>query len=1079
MQFFTIEKIQKLLPELKQAIYRETIAIPTFRFIEGDPPGAERPDFDDSDWREFAVGERWGGYDVVAWFRTTIDIPPEWRNQRVYLRFLVGPRDGGDSTAETMLYVEGSPLQGLDVWHEDAWLPPELLERGRLQIALRAWSGVLGVPPQRQFKLAQLGLIDAPTETLYHRLSAMLEAIEQLDSNDIRRIELLKLGNETFHRLDLTHPQSEAFYASVATACDALLAALDELAQREEIKPTVNIIGHAHIDMAWLWRLSHTREKAARTFATALHLMRQYPEYRFMHSSPQLYEYLRQDQPELYARVKEQIAAGAWEITGGMWIESDTNLVSGESLIRQFLHGTRHIRAEFGVESRLLWLPDVFGYSAALPQIAKGCGMEYFLTSKLSWSQFNRMPHDTLRWRGIDGTELLTHFVTTPERVGHRFYTYNGQARPWDVKGIWENYRQKEVNDELLLLYGWGDGGGGPTREMLESARLLKNLPGMPRVRQSLSEPYFAALAERVKDADLPVWDGELYLEYHRGTYTSQAQVKRANRLAELLYREAEWLCAMADTLTSEAAYPHAALDEGWKLLLLNQFHDILPGSSIRQVYEDAAQDYARIDAIGREALLGAVGRLLGRIHAPADGLVVFNSLSWERGGLVSLPLTDESAGRTLLLDGNRPARSQVVEEEGERRLLLEVGPVPPLGYRSFAWAPDGANAPDDPEGELTVTPERLENRFYRIELNERGQITAIWDKRAGRDVLPPGARANVLQAFTDKPMAFDAWDIDIYYQESMREVDELLEAEVEERGPLRGSLRLRWRFHNSEIIQRLTIYRDEPRIDFRSEIDWREQQILLKAAFPVLVRATRATYEIQFGQVERPTHWNTSWDWARFEVPAHRWADLSEGGYGVALLNDCKYGHDIHDNVMRLTLLKSAIRPDAQADKGHHVFTYSLLPHQGEWRAAAVDRAGAELNAPLTAAPLDANPAGDLPERFSFAQVDAEHVVVETIKRAEDDPDAWVVRLYEGRQVRNGAVHLRLGRPIRRAQRVNMVEQHGEELAFGPPTTDDQRLTTDDRRLTTGGPSPYVEGDSLVFPIAPYQILTFKLWLE
>jgi alpha-mannosidase len=1053
VNFYTIEKIQKLLPELKQAIYRETLVIPTFRFVEGDPPGAERPEFDDGDWREFAVGERWGGYDVVAWFRATVEIPPEWRDGRVYLRFLVGPRDGGESTAETMLYVDGSPLQGIDIWHEDAWLPPELLRRGRLSVALRSWSGVLGVPPVRQFRLALLGLIDAPAETLYYRLEGLLAAIEQLDPSDLRRVELLRIANATYHRLDLTRPQSAEFYASAAAACDELLAALEELAGRDELKPIVNIVGHAHIDMAWLWRLGHTREKAARTFATALHLMRQYPEYRFMHSSPQLYEYLREDQPELYERVKAQIAAGAWEITGGMWIESDTNLVSGESLIRQFLHGTRHMRAEFGVESRLLWLPDVFGYSAALPQIARGCGMEYFLTTKISWSQFNRFPQDTFRWRGVDGTELLTHFVTTPERAGHRFYTYNGQTSPADVKGIWENYRQKDMNDELLLLYGWGDGGGGPTREMLESARLLKNLPGLPQVRQQLSEPYFAALAERLQGANLPVWDGELYLEYHRGTYTSQAQVKRANRLAELLYREAEWLNAMADTLTGEAAYPHAALDEGWKLLLLNQFHDILPGSSIRQVYEDAARDYARIDGIGREALLGAVGRLLGRIQAPADGLAVFNSLSWARGGLLSLPLTAESAGRTLLLDGDRPARAQEVEEEGERRLLVEVGPVPPLGYRSFAWAPEGAGAPDDDrDGALEVTPERLENRFYRIELNERGQIAALWDKRAARDVLPPGARANVLQAFTDKPMAFDAWDIDIYYQEAMREVDELLEATVEEQGPLRGSLRLRWRFHGSEITQRLTIYRDDPRIDFRSEVEWREQQTLLKAAFPVLVRATRATYEIQFGQVERPTHWNTSWDWARFEVPAQRWADLSEGDYGVALLNDCKYGHDIRDNVMRLTLIKSAIRPDAQADKGRHLFTYSLLPHQGEWRAAAVDRAGAQLNAPLTAAPLDPNPAGDLPERFSFAQVDAEHVVVETVKRAEDDPDAWVVRLYEGRQIRSGAVRLRMGRPIRRAQQVNMVEQGGEELT--------------------------PDGDSLVFPIAPYEILTFKLWL-
>jgi alpha-mannosidase len=705
----------------------------------------------------------------------------------------------------------------------------------------------------------------------------------------------------------------------------------------------------------------------------------------------------------------------------------------------------------------------VFGYSAALPQIARGSGMDAFLTTKISWSQFNHFPHDTFRWRGIDGTELLTHFVTTPVHAGEPFYTYNGETHPTDFKGIWDNYRQKDVNSDLLLLYGWGDGGGGPTREMLEATRALGNLPGLPTVSQKHAEPYFAELIERLKGKELSVWDGELYLEYHRGTYTSQAQVKRANRQAELLYRQAELLCATADALGGERAYPHAALDEGWKLLLLNQFHDILPGSSIRQVYEDAAADYARIAAIGQEALLGGLGRLLERIQAPEEGVVVFNPLGWERGGLVSLPLLPELEGRTLLLDGGRPARTQAVSEDGEQRLLVEVGAVPPLGYRSFAWAEQIA-ADEGADGALIVSPERVENRFWRVELNERGQIAGLWDKRAGREVLQPGARANVLQTFVDKPMAFDAWDIDIYYQEAMREVEELLEAEVEETGPLRGVLRLRWRFHQSTITQRLTIYRDEPRIDFRSEVDWREQQILLKAAFPVQVRATRATYEIQFGQVERPTHWNTSWDWARFEVPAQRWADLSEGGYGVALLNDCKYGHDIRDGVMRLTLIKSAIRPDPLADKGQHAFTYSLLPHQGEWRAAAVDRAGAELNAPLTAAPLGANPSGQLPASFSFAQVDAEHVVVETVKRAEDEEDAWVVRLYEGRQIRSGAVRLRLGRPISRAQRVNLVEREAEELA----------QTTDDGRPTTA----HLDGDSLVFPIAPYEIVTFKVWL-
>lgn len=1042
---FTLEKLRNQIAELRGLVYRETLPIPAFRFIERDVPGAHRPELDDADWWEFRVGERWGGYDVTAWFRAWVDIPAEWRGGRVYAQFLVGPRDGGRSTAETMLYVNGEPLQGIDVWHEDAWLPPEATAGGRVHIALKAWSGVLGVPERRHFRLARLALVDRPTEELYHRALAALESVEQLDPNDLRRVRLLGALNAAWLLIDWSAPGSPGFYASAAEAGDALEEELGRIAEPPGNRPRVLGVGHAHLDLAWLWRLGHSRQKAARTFATALHLMRQYPEYRFMHSTPQLYELLRQDEPGLFERVRERVAAGQWEVTGGMWVEADTNLAGGEALIRQLLHGTRYMREQFGVESRLLWLPDVFGYTAALPQIARGCGIEAFLTSKISWSQVNRFPHDTFRWRGLDGTELLTHFVTAPER-GSPYYTYNGEIRPADVKGIWDNYRQKDVNDELLMLFGWGDGGGGPTREMLESARALANLPGMPTVAHDHGEPYFERLRERLRGRELPVWDGELYLEYHRGTYTSQAASKRANRKSELLYREAEWLSALADVLTGGSRYPRAELDEGWKLILRNQFHDILPGSSIRQVYEDSMADYARVFALGEAALADAEAAIARRVEAPRGGLLVLNSLSWERGGLVALPWSPELDGRTVELAGGAPARTQQVEEEGERRLLVELDAVPPMGYRVLPWRE--ATSPRSP---LTLTPELVESPFWRIRLNERGQIVSLWDKSAGREVVAPGGRANVLQSFADKPMAFDAWDIDVYYQERMCEVDALEEAAIEEAGPLRGTLRLRWRLRDSTVTQRLTVYAGDPRIDFRTEADWHERQTLLKAAFPVEIRATRATYEVQFGQVERPTHWNTSWDWARFEVGAHRWADLSEGGYGVALLNDCKYGHDARDNVLRLTLIKSAVSPDERADQGRHVFTYSLLPHGGDWRAGAVDRAAAALNQPLRASVVGPRAAGELPPAFALAAPDADHVVVETVKAAEDEPGAWVIRLYEARQCRGERVAVRFGRPLRRAELTDMVER--------------------------GGVSIPVDADTVHLSFKPYEIRTLKVW--
>ena len=1052
--FYTLEKVQRQLISIRAARQRATQAIPVFKFHPADdalPPGAEQPGCDDHAWGDIHVGDFWGGYDVTAWFRTRVPLPADWRHGRqLALHFQMGPKDSGDGAVEAMLYLAGKPLQALDHWHEEAWLLPEHLASGTLEVAIKAWTGVYHIPERRRVALAQLVWIDLDAHRLAHQLETLLLAAKALDPNDLHRVKLIEVLNDAMHRIDFSRPGSDSFYASLRAAGDDLDERLREWQTLNEIKPSVITLGHAHIDMAWLWQVRHTREKGAHTFATALRLMRDFPEYRFMHSSPQLYKFLQQDYPDLFAQVKARVQSGAWEATGGMWIEADTNLTGGESLVRQFLYGQRYLRDELGVKGNVLWLPDVFGYSAALPQLIAKSGMKYFLTTKISWSQFNRFPYDTFRWRGLDGTEVLTHFVTTPD-IDEHFATYNGKVSPHAVKGVWDEYHQKDVNDELIVLYGWGDGGGGPTREMLEAGRVLRNLPGLPRVTPGVAEAFFDRLDQRTAAQSLPVWDGELYLEYHRGTYTSQAAIKRANRQAEVLYHAAEWLGAAARLLAG-AAFPADSLRQGWELILLNQFHDILPGSSIGPVYVDALAEHAQIQTIGKAAIAQAQQALLAGMAAEQPSLVVFNPLPWARDTLVQvgdavLPGTQAVAEGALALARN----------------------VPSLGYAAF---PTAALSTGDAEP-MTITPRLLENRFYKLELNERGQITRLFDKRSAREVLPPGAHANVLQAFEDRPQNFEAWEIDIYYQEKMVEVDELLEAVVEEHGPLRGTLRLSWRIYGSTITQRLTLYAHSPRLDFRTEVDWHEHQVLLKAAFPVAVRATRATYEVQFGSVERPTHWNTSWDWARFEVCGHKWADLSEGDYGVALLNDCKYGYDTKDNVMRLTLIKSGIDPDPQADQGQHVFTYSLLPHAGDWRQGGVTREAYDLNYPAWAAlphpPQGAGavvippplPAGEgrgegerllLPSRFSFASLDADHVILETVKPAEDG-DGVIFRVYEYQQRRNPAVTLNLGRPVARAVECNLMEE---------------------------GQTP-VEHDAsgLRFAITPFEIKTFMVWFQ
>jgi alpha-mannosidase len=1043
--FFTVEKLEKYLKEIKSAIIRDAVDIPRFKYIEGlvdvPGPGPHCPEYDDSAWPDFTVGSTWGGYDVQAWFRAWIDLLPPKPGQRQALRFLVGPRDGGGSTAETLLYVNGFPLQGIDIWHEEALLPPEVAASGRVLIALKAWSGVLEVPDRRRFKLAQVVSLDEGAERYFYLAETLLKSARLLDENDLKRVRLLELLNASLNCISFLNTRSDDFYRSLEEAVGFLSAGLSRLAA-PELKPRVTGVGHSHIDMAWLWRLAHTREKASRTFTTVLNLMRQYPEYHYMHSSPQLYKFLKEDYPEIYQQIRRRVKEGRWEVTGGMWVEADTNLTGGESLIRQFLFGRRFIKEEFGQGTKILWLPDVFGYSAALPQIVKKCGLKYFLTSKISWSQFNRFPHDTFYWRGIDGTELLTHFITTPDKSSW-FYTYNGQFTPDEVKGIWDNYRQKEANEELLLLYGWGDGGGGPTREMLESARAMHNIPGVPKVELGASEPYFERLEQRLRGRQLPLWDGELYLEYHRGTYTSQAFIKRANRKAEILYHDAEWLNSLAGALGVVSEYPSQVLNQGWERILLNQFHDILPGSSIHEVYEDSHQDYELITKIGATALEEARCALISEIKSEKAGLVAFNSLSWDRPGMVELPWSSELAASGI--------PTQTIGSGEDRRILVEVDPVSGLGYDVSPLDPEGSPA-NGAGCDLFVAPNRLDNAFYSIELNQFGQIHSLYDKRTSREVIAAGQPANVLQAFEDRPMNFDAWDIDIYYQDKVMEVTSLVEAVVEENGPLRGVLRLVWSFGGSTITQRLTIYRSSPRIDFRTQVDWRERQVLLKAGFPVSIRATRATYDIQFGSVERANHWNTSWDYARFEVPAHKWADLSEGDYGVALLNDCKYGYDVKDNLLRLTLIKSAIHPDPAADQGEHVFTYSLLPHEGDWRQGKVVEEAYQLNYPLDAALIPANPSGKLPGQARFASLECDHVIVETVKKAEDG-DAWIVRLYENQQRRSKHVRLSFDLPLLHALECNLVEEDENVCEY--------------------------DENSISFDILPFEIKTFKVWFK
>ncbi|WP_284638433.1 alpha-mannosidase [Paenibacillus silviterrae] len=1076
---WTKEKLAARIRELEAFRYREEREVPSMR-KQWDPAGANGvypPE--DGEWSEARIGDRWSGRDLYMWLAFDCEIPADWMGKKVHGRFDFGQTGSGNNSGfESLLFLNGEPYQGVDSNHEEVFLPASSPGQ-TLQFRFRLWSGLNGygkaAPIESQIKRAVIGWLDEDTDDLYYTGRAVLETVELLDENHADRHSLLSALDRAFLLLDWSSPGSEEFYRSVKEAAALLRTQLQEMPKHHPV--TVRCIGHTHIDVAWLWRLRHTREKAARSFSTVLRLMEQYPDYIFLQTQPQLYAYLKEDYPELFERIRERVAEGRWEAGGAMWLEADCNLASGESLVRQLLYGTRFFREQFGVECNYLWLPDVFGYSWALPQILRKSGIDMFMTTKISWNQYNRMPHDTFQWRGIDGSEVLTHFITTPDPGGSEgafYYTYNGSVTPQSVQGIWEGYRDKDINRNLLLAYGYGDGGGGVNREMLELRRRLEHMPGIPNVVTGRADEYFEQLKGAIAETDQYVhtWDGELYLELHRGTYTSQAYNKRANRKLELLYREAEWMSVLSSLLTSSetgrwAAYPKSFLDKGWQIILRNQFHDIIPGSSIGEVYEDSRAEYSEAFELGRSVCLDATARLtdgsgsgdicglqeqlwLGSTEAevnsaaakevPVNGeqrFTVLNSASWNRSGVVRIPL---GVHGTWVDADQRSLAAQVKDGYS----YLHLSEVPSMGYTTLTFVP-GETKREEAELPFRQTENGLITPYYELSWNDKGQLIRLYDKKFRRDVLAEGQAGNVFQVFEDKPKSrHEAWDIDIFYQEKMSPVERLNRLTIEEIGPVRTVIALEWTYRQSVIRQNMIFYAQDRRIDFETKVDWHEQRQLLKVAFPVAIHAPEATYDIQFGNVKRPTHWNTSWDYARFESVAHQWADLSERNYGVSLLNDCKYGYDIKGNVMRLTLIKSAMVPDPNADQGNHLFTYSLLPHEGDWYQGDTVQSAWDLNQPLQVA---CGAPGNR-SRFSFLSLSGDgEAFIDAIKKAEDE-DGVIVRLHEYAGIR-GEVRIASELPLASWQELDLMER-----PLGPKN----------------------EEAELSFYLKPYEIRTFLL---
>lgn len=994
-------------------------------------------------------GFAWGPVWSDAWFRFTGTIPPEWDGKAVVARL--------DCGAEAIVWENDIPLQGIDSNHGELLLSQTATGGANLSLTVQATAmnpnvSVHGAPKTPSptpftFRHATLALYDADLFGLYYDLKVALGVLKEQPTDTPRYGQLLYRLNTVVSLCDPTDP------ASVTAARKRIASHYEKPASASAHRITA--VGHSHIDAAWLWPLERTQFKCLHTFSTVLRLMEQYPEFRFVCSQPALYEWVKRLSPGLYARIKAKIKTGQWEVTGSMWVEPDCNLSSGESLVRQILHGKNFFLDEFGIETHDLWLPDVFGYAASLPQILKRARIDYFMTQKMSWNQVNKFPHHTFIWQGIDGTRLFTHFLPSD--------TPNGDMSPKELMHSSRNFRDHDRSAHSLYLFGHGDGGGGPTAEMIENARRLANVEGMPSVKIEPAREFFRQAEAQA--FDLAVWVGELYLELHRGTYTTQAQTKRSNRKAEFALRDAEFLSVVSPAGLN--AYPLETLDRLWKTVLLNQFHDIIPGSSIAEVYRDSAADYAAVSESTSALIAAATETLAAAINTRGvkRPVMVISNLSHFANEAVSIPLrAGENPVTAIGPDGDAVAVQTITDAAGNRSALFIAKNAPLHGYA--VWDLNATTVPvDEDEDAVTASTTHLENESLRVEFDAAtGLITRLYDRDNDREILHDtytvhanGKRdlnrlncANQLILHQDKPLFWDAWDVDIYTFERGEVITQLTSAKVIENGPVRGAIRFERAFGKSRITQTVRLTANSMRLDFVTEVDWQETDTMLKAAFPVAINSTRATYEIQYGHVERSTHTNTSWDQAQFEVCAQKWADLSEGNYGVALLNDCKYGHETYTHTMRLTLLRSPQAPDPNADKGMHMFTYSLLPHNGDFREGEVVENAYALNSPPVAQALPANRPGPLPLERSFFEVDNAAVFIEAIKRAEKE-NAVIVRLYETHNTR-GSVTLTTTLPVKSAWYCDLMEKSLAEIP--------------------------ISGGEMLLPIQPFEIVTIKLLL-
>lgn len=961
-------------------------------------------------WKPAKPGMRWGGSWVTGWFRGDVRLPAACRNQRVFVRAKTGAK-------EAMFLVDGEHRGTFDYAHPVVMMTGKGSTHKRYHLAFEAYArhDFPGTQPDEKptvvernsalFEGIEIVLERDDVSAFVFDLKTLRQLATAMDENSLRRGKITRCLAKVFEIVDADpNFRDESSWRPKLAEARKVMKPLLAL-QNGPTTPQYGIMGHSHLDTAWLWTIAETERKTGRTFGSVLNLMEQFPKFKFLQSSPCHVDMVKRLYPDLFKRIQKAVKAGRWEPNGGAWVEPDCNLTGGEALIRHFLLGQLYTREHFDYTADTFWQPDVFGYSAALPQILQGVEMPYFCTTKIGWNDTTRFPYDTFVWEGIDGSKVLAHFNTT-----------HWVPDPASMIRDWNWVQHKDVQDRRFGALGWGDGGGGPTEEMLHLADRLEDLEGCPKAEYTTLSDFMKGV-DRDLSADLPKWVGELYLELHRGTLTGIAAIKRLNRENELALRDAEWLATVA--ALRGGTYPSERMLELWKVLLINQFHDILPGSSIAEANDQAIKELNE-NLTDVEELAGASAkRLAGSPRGRSKTALIFNSLSWDRVGQMEL----RDAPRNMVPDGPEVTSQWVEDVEGKRRLMTHGLEIAALGA---SIVPLKRTLRKQPASPFISSKSRLETPHYVVRFDRLGRIVSLKHKASNREVVQPGGALNTFWIGEDVPQAWDNWDIDSDQKLKMRAAEKLVSREVVADGPLQIRIRSKFEMGGaSTLTQDVVFHAHSERVDFDTVVDWQEKMTLLKAGFELNLLADQARHEIQYGHVDRPTHLNQLADRARFEVCAHKWTDLSENGFGVALLNNCKYGVSVEGSDVRLTLIKSGTHPDPRGDPGRHRFSYALLPHDAGFGVESVIRPAYEFNVQprAIAAATIARPIE------SLVRVDQPNIIIESVKWAEKGK-AFVVRLYDAGRI-GRHVQLTFGAAVKRLTKTNMLEVKGEAIAL------------------------------------------------